>query len=443
MTGSEKYGLPRQSARTIFNLSIGYLGLQVTFGIESASLSRIYQGFGASVEDLALLWLAGPVAGLIVQPLIGALSDRSWTRFGRRRPYMFGAGLVAIFAILQLAFAPNLTTAIAMVWLLEFAMNALNAPYRALVGDTLPASQQGEGFAMQTAFIGLGAFLGALAPKLLSLGGVPNVSAGDSAALSIQIGFVIAATCIAISVGWTMFAVKEYGREDFRRFEIADTQRSPMIADPSRWVDQAATTLWRYRWIASIQSFAWAGLYLLWVYATPAVAKQAFGAVSPQSPAFADGADWVGVMFATYNGVAGLFAFILPKLFDRLGVRPAHSVALAIGACGLTGVAVVNSPWALLVCATMIGMSYASILSAPFVMASRIARKEASGLSIGIMNIFIVLPQLAMGLLMGRVMMLVSPNDPSAAFFWAGGFTLVAAVVCLVHPSRATIQATN
>lgn len=443
MTGSEKDALPLQSKRTIFNLSIGYLGLQVTFGIESASLSRIYQGFGASVEDLALLWLAGPVAGLIVQPLIGALSDRSWTRFGRRRPYMFGAALVAIYAILQLAFAPNLTTAIAMVWLLEFAMNALNAPYRALVGDTLPASQQGEGFAMQTAFIGLGAFLGALAPKLLSLAGLSNVSMGDSAAMSIKIGFVIAAICLAISVGWTLFAVNEYDRGDFRRFEVANIQHSRMVTDPSRWLDQAATTLWSYRWIAIIQSFAWAGLYLLWVYATPAVAKQAFGAVRPQSPAFADGADWVGVMFAAYNGVAGLFAFILPKLFDRLGVRLTHSVALAIGACGLTGVAVVNSPWALLVCATMIGASYASTLSAPFVMASRIARKGAAGLSIGIMNIFIVLPQLAMGLLMGRIMMLVSPNDPSAAFFWSGGFTLVAAVICLVHPSRATIEATN
>lgn len=435
--------LPRQSRRTIFNLSVGYLGLQVTFGIESASLSRIYQGFGASVEDLALLWMAGPVAGLIVQPLIGAISDRSWTRFGRRRPFMFGAALVAIFAILQLAFAPNLTTAIAMVWLLEFAMNALNAPYRALVGDTLPTSQQGEGFAMQTAFIGLGAFLGALAPKLLSLAGLSNVSTGDSAAISIQIGFVIAATCLATSVGWTLFAVSEYGRDDFRKFEIADTLQSATTAHSTGLLGRVATSFWNYRWIAAIQSFAWAGLYLLWVYATPAVAKQAFGAVNPQSPAFADGADWVGVMFATYNGIAGLVAFLLPKLFARLGIKQTHCIALAIGACGLTGVAVVSWPWALLICATMIGVSYASILSAPFVMASRIARKDGAGVSIGIMNIFIVLPQLAMGLLMGRIMMLVSPNDPAAAFFWAGGFMLVAAAICFMHPSTTATPTGN
>lgn len=435
--------LPSQSKRTILNLSIGYLGLQITFGIESASLSRIYQGFGASVEDLALLWLAGPVAGLLVQPVIGAISDRSWTRFGRRRPFIFVSALVSIFAILQLAFATNLATAIAMVWLLEFAMNALNAPYRALVGDTLPTSQQGEGFAMQTAFIGLGAFLGALAPKLLSLAGLSNVSSLDSAAISIRIAFVIAAVCLAISVGWTLFAVKEYGRDDFRKFEVADRTRTTTEFKPSSWFDQAASMLWKYRWIAAIQSFAWAGLYLLWVYATPAVARQAYGAVSPQSPAYSDGADWVGVMFATYNGVAGLFAFILPKLFDRLGVSQTHSIALAFGACGLTGIAVVSSNWLLLVCAAMIGVSYASILSAPFVMASYIARKDAAGASIGIMNIFIVVPQLAMGLLMGRIMMTVSPDDPTAAFYWAGSFTFAAAAICLIHSSKPGIPAVN
>lgn len=379
-----------------------------------------------------MLWLAGPVAGLLVQPVIGAISDRTWTQFGRRRPFMLGAGLIAIFAILHLAFAPNLATAIVMVWLLEFAMNALNAPYRALVGDTLPVSQQGEGFAMQTAFIGLGAFLGALAPKLLNLAGLSNVATYDSAAISIRIAFTIAAVCLAISVGWTILAVREYGRDDFRRFE-ADVPEGRAPRDLALVLQRAAATIWSYRWIAAIQSFAWAGIYLLWVFATPTVTKQAFGAVSPQSPGFADGADWVGVMFATYNGVAGLFAFILPKLFIRLGLRQTHSIALVLGACGLTGVGLASSPWVLLLCATLVGLSYASTLSAPFVMASRIAPRQAAGLSIGIMNVFIVLPQLAMGLLMGRVLALLSPGEPAVAFFWAGGFTILAAFICFAH----------
>jgi maltose/moltooligosaccharide transporter len=432
MISSSTQQLPRKPRRSIYNLSIGYLGLNITFGIESASLSRVYQGFGASVDDLALLWLAGPVAGLVVQPLIGPISDRTWTRFGRRRPFMLVSAVVAILALLQLASAKNLATAIFMVWMLEFAMNALNAPYRALVGDSLPQSQQGEGFAMQTVFIGLGAFTGAFLPKLLALAGLSNLGGPEAAAVSVRVGFVFAALCLAISIAWTAWMVPEYSRADYDRMRVTLEQRPfayPMSLTTFRGFARA---LWPYRKIATMQFFAWAGLYLLWVYATPVVTSHAFGASGPQDPRYAAGADWVGVMFGVYNGIAGVFAFLLPRLFRHHGVRSTHAIALAIGAIGFAGVAFLTSPWALLGCAILIGVAYASILSAPFVMASRIARAGAAGASMGIMNIFIVVPQLVMGLGMGAILARFFSEVPQAAFVIAAVFALVASMICIM-----------
>lgn len=424
--------LPALGQSRLFGLSVGYLGLQITFGIESASLSRVYQGFGAGVDDLALLWLAGPVSGLLVQPVAGQLSDRSWTRFGRRRPWMLFSGAIAVMALAAIAYAPSLAVAIAMVWLLEVAMNALNAPYRALVGDTLPQSQQGKGFALQTVFIGIGAFLGAMVPKALSLGGMPNVVATGSMPDSVRLAFIGAAVCLAISVGGTAFAVREYSREDYARFGVDLISSPASRRSPRQHLSSIVAGFRPYRSIALMQFFAWAALYLLWVYATPVVAAGAFRAGSVQDPRYGEGADWVGVMFAVYNGIAGLFAFILPGLFDRFGVRMVHASALLVGSCGFAGVAIVASPWLLLACSVLVGIAYASMLSAPFVMASRIARHGEAGGAIGLMNVFIVVPQLAMGLGMGLIIRTLFAGDASITLLLAGGFCAVAAAISAV-----------
>lgn len=421
--------LPPVTHGRILGLSAGYLGLQITFGIESASLSRVYQGFGAGIEDLALLWLAGPLAGLLVQPVIGHVSDQTWTRFGRRRPWMLCSGAIATASLVGLAFAPGLAWAITMIWLLEISMNALNAPYRALVGDTLPEHQHGNGFAMQTVFIGVGAFVGALVPKALSLAGMPNVVAEGSTPLSVRLAFLAAATCLAISVGGTVLKVREYTKNDYASFGIRLEERQQPADAGGRSSAQWLDVLIAYRRIAAMQFFAWAALYLLWVYATPVVAQGAFTAISVEDPRYGDGADWVGVMFATYNGVAGLFAFILPQLFERFGASRVHAVAMAVGAAGFAGVALAGTPLLLLVCAALIGIAYASMLSAPFVIASRIARQGQAGSAIGLMNVFIVVPQLVMGLGMGTLVRRLLAGDPSGTLFIAGSFSLLTALI--------------
>lgn len=376
------------------DLSVGYLGLQIAFGIQSASLSRVFQGLGASVDQLAVLWLAGPVTGLLVQPVVGAISDRHGSRFGRRRPYIVISALLVIAALAALPMATSLMMAVLVVWGLEAAMNALHAPYRALVADTLPAEDQASGYAMQTVFIGLGALAGACAPILLAWGGWSNVAQPGQTAPSIRVAFFAAALAVALAVGWTVARVREP--------VAAPAPQHDPLARPGHRAGFAA--LWRaLRPVAAIQFLSWFGLYLLWVYATPVVAAQLYGATSPFDAAYARGADFVGILFGTYNGVAGLFAFLLPGLFRRFGVARVHAVALVAGALGLAGVALVANPAGLVACAVLIGIAYASILSAPFVLAGRVVSSATAGIFIGVMNIFIVVPQLVAGLSMGWV----------------------------------------
>lgn len=428
--------LPEVAQGRIVGLSAGYLGLQITFGIESASLSRMYQGLGAGIEDLALLWLAGPVSGLLVQPVIGRLSDRTWTRFGRRRPWMLGSGAIATAALAGIAFAPSLAWAIAMIWLLEISMNALNAPYRALVGDTLPEQQHGKGFAMQTVFIGVGAFVGAMVPKALSVAGFPNVVAEGATPVSVRLAFLAAAACLAISVIGTVLKVREYTKDDYLRFGIRLEDQPVDVTGGSHAPGGWLVSLLAYRRIAAMQFFAWAALYLLWVYATPVVAKGAFAAMSVEDPRYGEGADWVGVMFATYNGIAGMFAFILPGLFGQYGVSRVHAVSMVAGGVGFAGIALAGTPSLLLVCAALIGIAYASMLSAPFVMASRIARQGQAGTVIGLMNVFIVVPQLVMGLGMGILVRRLLSGEPSGTLLIAGGFSMLAAAIAASDARR-------
>lgn len=433
VTTSERQ-LPRLSDRRLLSLSMGYLGLQITFGIESASLSRLYQTFGAQLDDLALLWLAGPVAGLVVQPLVGRWSDFTWTRWGRRRPWIAGSGIVAVGALVGIAYASSIACAVAMVWLLEMAMNALNAPYRALVGDTMPLHQQGRGFAMQTVFIGLGAFLGAMTPKLLSLAGVANISALAATPESIRFAFLLAAACLALSVGGTVFSIREHGREDYARFGIAIAGRAQERVPLEARVRSSFALLAPFRRIAAMQFFAWAALYLFWVYATPIVAMGVFGASSVQDPRYGAGADWVGVMFATYNGVAGLFAFVLPRMFDRYDVTAVHAAALMVGGAGFAGVALAETSATLIACAALIGIAYASLISSPFVLASTLVARSEAGTGIGLMNVFIVAPQLVMGFAAGAVIGRLSPDLPETALLMAGLFCVVAAIICASSP---------
>ena len=370
------------------------------------------------------IWVAALLAALLpVERLVAPDAESGW--FDQIRVHGLPLPMVMALRIAALAALPmatSLMVAVVVVWGLEAAMNALHAPYRALVADTLPPEDQASGYAMQTVFIGLGALAGACAPILLALGGWSNVAQPGQTAPSIRVAFLAAALSVALAVGWTVARVRE---------PVATlTPRHDPSVRPDRWTGFAA--LWRaLRPVAAIQFLSWFGLYLLWVYTTPVVAAQLYGATSPFDAAYARGADFVGILFGIYNGVAGLFALLLPGLFRRFGVTRVHAAALVAGALGLAGVALASHSAGLVACAVLIGIAYASILSAPFVLAGRAVSSATAGMFIGVMNIFIVVPQLVAGLSMGWVIAHGLDGVAWPVLPLAGGLMAMGAVLSL------------
>lgn len=410
------------------HLSVGYLGLQIAFGLESANLSRIFQQLGAANDQLALLWLAGPVTGLLIQPIIGWISDHSWSSYGRRRPFIVVSAGVVVVALWVLPRSSTVGWAVLTIWILETAMNALHAPYRALVGDCLAVEHYAQAYSMQTLFIGLGAFLGACSPSLIGRTGLSGMAMPGVTSSTIRLSFLVAGMCVALAVGWTVAKVREP-----KRAALASRQVHPVPSTPNAWRPRSIGRILKgFRPIAIVQFFSWTAMYVLWVYATPVVSAQAFGARNPFEPAYTRGADWVGLMFGIYNGVAALFALFLPRIIRGLGLARAHALALMVGAVAFAGIAYSHSAGLLLGCSALIGVAYASIISIPFVKASGILRAESAGISIGIMNVFIVLPQLLAGLLAGSLIDHLLHGRAELLMLLAGAGLAMGALACLV-----------
>jgi maltose/moltooligosaccharide transporter len=458
---------PRQSFWGLWNIGFGYFGIQIAFALQNANISRIFQSLGSSVDDLAFLWIAGPVTGLIVQPLIGYHSDRTWGRFGRRRPYFLAGALLAALALVGLPNTGLLLLAAAFLWLLDASLNVAMEPFRAFAGDMTAEDQRAQAFAFQTCFIGAGAVLGSLAPTLFNWLGIANVAPDGVIPPSVRYSFYLGAAAMVLSVGWTVLRVREYSPEEMAEFEgsaIAHAaQHAPLVYPRSgpMWIVVGAVMLGlvaaldldkqlfvlggglvafgaiqimvratqargalahivsdlaqmpvQMKQLAVAQFFTWIGFFIVWIYTTPVVTAQAFGATDTSSAAYNEGADWVGVMFAFYNGVAALAAFLLPALARRIGNAATHAVALLCGAVAFIGLLVIHTPHALLLPMIGMGIAWASVLSMPYVILTRVLPPAKFGIYIGIFNFFIVIPQLVVATLMGGVMRSFFPGEP-------------------------------
>lgn len=472
MTGSSGLNSPaakpRQSLAGLCNISLGFFGIQVAFGLQNANVSRIFQALGADVDNLAFLWIAGPVTGLLVQPLVGHFSDRTWGPLGRRRPYFLAGAVLAALALVILPAAPMLLLAALSLWLLDASLNISMEPFRAFVGDMVGPDQQAAGYAVQTGFIGAGAVLGSLAPKLMTLAGVSSVADHGAVPDSVRLSFIIGAVAILAAVLWTVVTTREYPPEAMAAFsETADSTDLPP-APPRHglwWLSGGAAlvaAVWRLaldkqlyvlggalaafglvqivvgvrrragarpgavsqvlsalaampgpmRRLALTQVFTWLGLFVLWIYTTPVVTRYVFHALDPKSRAYNDGADHVGVMFSVYNAVATLAAFVLPTLVKRLGAAKAHGLCLGVGACSFLGLFLFRDANLLFLPMIGIGLTWASVLTLPYVMLSRTLPANRLGTYMGLFNIFIVLPQLIVATAMGAMMKLLFPGDP-------------------------------
>ena len=432
-------GKPHLGLLAICNLSFGFFGIQIAFGLQTANISRIFQTLGASIDTLPILWIAGPVTGLLVQPIVGFLSDRTWNRLGRRRPYFLAGALLSACALVALPNSGVLWLAVPAFWLLDVALNVSMEPFRAFVGDMLPDQQRTAGYAVQTIFIGAGALLSSAAPFVLTkVLGLANSAPPGKIPDSVAIAFYVGAAAFLAAVMWTVVSTREYSPSELAGFEPASAREfdSP-VSSSGRWgwhvigdlahdIRSMPTAMRR---LAVIQFFSWCAFFMLWIYATPVVAAHQFNGAIPGSSAFDRAADWVGVLFAVYNGVAAVYAFALSWLARRLGRERLHAINLLVGAAGFVSFTLIRDSGTLILSMVGIGIAWASVLALPYSMLCGAIPYQKLGTYMGIFNFFIVLPQILVALVMGWVVRVAFPHDPTGVMAIAASCFVLAAAI--------------
>jgi maltose/moltooligosaccharide transporter len=493
---------PKLSFFQIWNMSFGFLGIQFGFALQNANVSRIFETLGASVDDIPILWVAAPVTGLIVQPIIGHMSDKTWNRLGRRRPYFLVGAILASLALIIMPNSPTLWIAAGMLWIMDASINISMEPFRAFVGDMLSSEQRTSGFAMQSFFIGTGAVIASALPFILTNWfNVPTEpSAGKLIPPNVKLAFYLGAGVFFLAILWTLIRTKEYSPAELEEFEKgerallgitdADSTRSAAVKEPQFFraglIWFAAGVLLTFiltqmqvekelyilggglaifgilqilagflrsagksenglnailtdlknmpptmAQLAIVQFFSWFALFAMWIYTTSAVTSQIYGTSDTASAAYNDGANWVGVLFAVYNGFAALVAFLLPVLAKATSRKITHSVSLVAGGISLCAISLIGSPQLLLLPMFGIGLAWASILSMPYAILTGALPQNKMGVYMGIFNFFIVIPQiLAASILGSMVRHLFSGNTMNALV--AGGVSMLVAAIFVV-----------
>jgi maltose/moltooligosaccharide transporter len=387
----------------IWNMSFGFFGIQFGWGLQMANMSAIYQYLGANESQIPILWLAAPVTGLIVQPILGYYSDRTWCFLGRRRPYFL---VGAILASIALIFMPNSSTvwmAAGLLWILDASVNVSMEPFRAFVGDKLSPDQRKEGFAMQSLLIGLGAVLSSSLPWVLTnVFGVVSNSETSKIPWSIHLAFYIGSAVFFVAVLYTILTTKETPPEDMEAFKKMKRESAGIgnaIKEITSGIFHMPKTMQQ---LALVQFFTWFGLYCLWIYFAPSIAKYIFNG-TPGSEAYQHGVEWGGVCFSVYNGVAFVFAFILLLLVKRFSAKLIHTVCLSIAGLGFLSILLITNPDYLIISMIGIGIGWASILAMPYAILSNAIPPEKMGFYMGVFNFFIVLPQIVATLILGEI----------------------------------------
>lgn len=423
---------PPLSLSQIINMSVGFFGIQFGWDLQRANMGPIYDVLGAKPDDIPLLFLAAPLTGLLVQPVIGYLSDRTWhPRWGRRRPYFFVGAVLSSIALIAMPSSSALWMAAGLLWVMDVFGNVAMEPFRAFVADKLPDSQLNRGFIMQSLMIGLGGSIASASPWVLrNWFHVQNTAAKGIIADNVKFSFYIGAFFFLAAVLYTVFTSKEYPPANLDRKEgVPESAKG--IGGGAREILSAIRNMPpKMRMISLVQFFTWPGLFLMWFYYAVAVAYNIFGAKSDTDPAFGNGKDFAGLTLAYYNVVTFAFAFVLPFIADKLGRKLTHSLCLLIGAIGLISVAFVTDKNMLFVCMTGVGIAWASILSMPYAMLGGVLPAGKIGIYMGIFNFFIVLPEIMASLGFKWVMNNILNNDRLLAVQCGGFLMILAAVIC-------------
>lgn len=463
---------PRLSFGQIWNMNFGFLGIQFGWGLQLANMSAIYAKLGADASKIPILWLAGPITGLLVQPIIGSMSDRTWCWLGRRRPYFSVGAILSCVALFLMPDAPALWAAATMLWILDASINVSMEPFRAFVADKLPDEQRTVGFVMQSFFIGIGAAVANALPEILRRFGITG-NASNGVPLSVQYAFRLGAIVFLLAVIWTVVSSKEYPPEDMEEFERKKALDSGFQIQPGflmigsifgallgvgrgTLVEQHLT-LWHVlagaaigaaigavlsgphvapaikempgtmKQLAVVQFFSWLGLFCMWMFFGLATAQQIFHTSDPKSPDFDAGTSFGGQTFAWYSIVCFLVAFVLPVLARATSRKLVHALALVCGGIGLLSTGFIHDR--LLWQCTMIGVgiAWASILAMPYAMLSGALPAERVGVYMGIFNFFIVIPEILASIALEPIVKDLFGNNPVKVVMLGGASFLVAA----------------
>jgi maltose/moltooligosaccharide transporter len=423
---------PKLSIAQIINMSVGFLGIQFGWDLQRANMGVIYNNLGANADKIPYLFLAAPLTGLLVQPIIGYLSDRTWHPvFGRRRPYFFIGAVLSSIALIAMPHSSTLWMAAGLLWVLDVFGNVAMEPFRAFVTDKLPDSQINRGFVMQSLMIGLGGCIASALPWMLkNFLDVKNIAAKGVVADNVKISFYIGAVFFFVAVLYTVLTTREY--------PPADVGFKEKVTESNKGFGGGVREIWsaiihmpsRMKRIALVQFFTWPGLFLMWFYYSLSVAYHVFGAKSDTDPLFGEGKDFAGLTLAFYSVITFLFSFILPMIADKLGRKTTHALCLLCGAIGLISVSWIENKYLLYASMTGVGIAWASILSMPYAMLSGVLPANKVGIYMGIFNFFIVLPEIVASLGYPWIMNHLLHNNMLAAVQSGGALMILAALIC-------------
>jgi maltose/moltooligosaccharide transporter len=484
-------------------MSFGFLGIQFGFALQNANVSRIFETLGADIDKIPLLWIAAPVTGLIVQPIIGYMSDRTWNKLGRRRPYFLVGAILASVAIVFMPNSPVLWVAAGMLWIMDASINISMEPFRAFVGDMLPSEQRTQGFAMQSFFIGTGAVVASALPYIMTNWfGISNVAPEGIIPDSVKYSFYFGGAVFFLAVAYTVFRTKEYSPEELKKFSEEDAETSlrvneirsdrksvtseKFLKDGMIWLTAGVIiTLFMafilnetdyglyvlfigaiifgflqiiagiltknsrtengfvvvlndlynmpktMRQLSYVQFFSWFALFAMWIYTTPAVTHHIYGTSDPTSALYNEGADWVGVLMAVYNGFAAIMAFALVWMAKRTSRKTVHMISLFAGGIGLASFYVFSNPDLLIISELGIGLAWASILAMPYAILAGSLPPEKMGVYMGIFNFFIVIPQITAASILGFFTRTLFNNEAIYTLILGGAAMIVAGLLVL------------
>ena len=413
----------------ICSMSVGFMGIQFGWGLQMANMSAIYEYLGAQPDKIPILWLAAPLTGLLVQPFIGHMSDNTWCRLGRRRPYFLIGAILATCSLFFMPYSGSLLMAAGLLWIMDASVNVSMEPFRAFVADLLPEDQRTTGFTMQGVFIGLGAVTASALPWILEnvFGLNSTVAAHPHAAIApahgathhifasipffhntipgvVRISFHIGAVVLILAVLWTVLTTKEYPPEDMAAFKEKKRASGGIRGAVREILKDLVHMPVTMRELSWVQIFSWMGFFCMWIYFPVTVANNIFGG-KEGTPIYLKGLEWSGICFAAYNAVCFFFSLVLPRIAGRLTRKYTHMICLAIGSAGLLGILYVTDKYVLLLLMICVGIVWASVLAMPYAILSTAVPKEKMGVYMGIFNFFITIPQIIVSLGFGWIML--------------------------------------